>query len=962
MKNYIISFLLLILGLSVSSNTGFAQANIDSVLNVINNNLRTTFGNLAGTSYSNKNFHMVIHQVPESRFTTYSDSIEDFDIWYAQYFEMFYSALDTTILPRYDSLYSISSKSREDTVPILIQDFNFHKFRDSIVFQSDTFFVFDTVNDVLYDNPYRPNSPYVAGGIFKGTNFKKSVSFADPVFKIDPQLIIFDAYTASDFIEAQLQIDFGDGLGFVTINSQTVNYIPVTYSSMGWKTITYRIILANGTVLKKSKSRLFVQSNKTRASFGLIEPAFSINGLDIMVEKGCEEMPKKPLILLTGFDLNNDLSPESWFADYFQDGQLNDVLDYGYDVYIVKYANPNGSIIANAMKVVKLLEHLKCTTYADSEEQFVMMGIGVGGIIGRYALTWMENPLNRDGESCKPDNYHNTRLFVSIDAPQQGYNIPMSLQYLYKDSPRIIPRMGANRERMEDYRKKVIDSPMGKQLLIYHVDSENSQEYERHIDGQNFFSNLSNWGNYPQYCKKIAIANGMGNGDHQTHDVTQVPQPDHSTLIYGGSKLRFYLLFADFTLWESTYQLFTNPPGNGMLINQDATLKIPKIKLKFWKLEIIKSIVNALIDEKGKKFHATGSAQGGYQGMGYIGIDPDPVQLKNSFDWAAGGLQLSFLNSGDPVINASGSILGMEFMNSGTAYSDGYRFNFIPTVSALDKGFNWTTPSLANINHNYINSGSTMIMLGTPFDVISMGTQAFNPPYQVPQTNNVLWSIKQNNDHNSKIRNENVTQYNESGWLLDEIGTERLNLENYVQNWSAHFVAVDQIALYNGTNPHFQYPAGPPPQQMEGTFSKYNTYLKNTNVVPSFELGVGGNFYDLGPYNNVYNPIYTNFNVCNQFQGYAQKKENNTHDSEEQKLESFDVNIFPNPNSNFCTIELGTEENCHVQILDVIGKLVYNRQNVKEELKINTAHWLNGLYLVKVHRGKNVKTLKWMKL
>ena len=415
------------------------------------------------------------------------------------------------------------SKSREDTVPILIQDFNFHRFRDSLVFQSDTFFVFDTVNDVLYDNPSRPYSPYVSGGIFKGTNFKKAVSFADPVFKIDPQLIIYDTYTASDFNETQLQIDFGDGLGFITINSQAVNYIPVNYPSMGWKTITYRIILANGTVFKKSKSRIFVQSNKTAASFDLIDPNFTIDGLDIMVKEGCDDMPRKPIILLTGFDFNNDLSHRSWYSDYFRNGQLNDVLDYGYDLYIVKYDNPNGSVVTNAMKVVELLEHLKCTTYVRTDEQFVMIGIGVGGIIGRYALTWMENPLNRDGESCKPDNYHNTRLFMSIDAPQQGYNIPMSLQYLIKDSPRIVPRMGANRERMEDYREKVIDSPMGKQLLIYHVDSENSKEYERHIDGKNFFSNLNTLGDYPKYCKKIAIANGMGNGDHQTHDVTQVP-------------------------------------------------------------------------------------------------------------------------------------------------------------------------------------------------------------------------------------------------------------------------------------------------------------------------------------------------------------------------------------------------------------------------------------------------------
>jgi hypothetical protein len=611
------------------------------------------------------------------------------------------------------------------------------------------------------------------------------------------------------------------------------------------------------------------------------------------------------------------------------------------------------------MKVAELIEHLKCTTYVDSEEQFVMIGIGVGGIIGRYALTWMENPLNRDGESCKPDNYHNTRLFVSIDAPHQGYNIPMSLQYLIKDSPRIVPRMGANRERMEDYREKVIDSPMGKQLLIYHVDSENSKEYERHSEGKNFFTDLNNWGNYPKYCKKIAIANGMGNGDHQTHDVTQVPQPDHSTLVYGGSKLRFYILFLDFTLWESSYRLYTNPPGNGMLIDQEAALKIPTIKIEFWKVKILKTTLNSLIDEKGKNFHATGSAQGGYQGMGYIGIDPDPVQLKNSFDWAAGGLQLSFLNSGEPVVNASGSILGMEFMNSGTAYSDGYRFSFLPTVSALDKGFHWDDPSLEGINDPYIYSGSSSIMSTTPFDVISMGAPASNPPYENVQQNDVIWSIQQNNDHNSKIRNENVTQYNESGWLLDEIGTERLNLENYVQNWSAHFVAVDQIALYGGTNPHFQYPSGPPPQKMEGTFSRENWYIKNAGVIPSFELGVGGNFYDLGPYYQVYIPKYTKFDVCNQYEGYANKKD--TSEKEEESV-SLEIRVYPNPSTYYFDVELESDIFTQLQVVDITGRIMYTTKIAKGKLRVTTKNWPKGMYLVRLTGDNESKTLKWMKI
>jgi len=395
-----------------------------------------------------------------------------------------------------------------------------------------------------------------------------------------------------------------------------------------------------------------------------------------------------------------------------------------------------------------------------------------------------------------------------------------------------------------------------------------------------------------------------------------------------------------------------------MLVDQEAALKIPKIKIEFWKVVILKTTLNSLIDESGKNFHATGSAQGGYQGMGYIGIDPDPVQLKNSFDWAAGGLQLSFLNSGEPVVNASGSILGMEFMNSGTAYSDGYRFNFLPTVSAIDMGNIWSSVVPNNINQSYVNWGSNYIMNGTWFDVISMGAPAPNPPYENLQLNDVVWSIQQNNDHNSKIRNENVTQYNESGWLLYEIGTERLNLENYLQNWSAHFVAVDQIALYAGTNPHFQYPYGPPPQKMEGTFSKKETYKINTGVIPSFELGVGGNFYDLGPYYQVYIPKYTKFDVCNQYKGYANKKA----PSEQEYPVSLEIRVYPNPSTYYFEVELESEKYAQLQVVDITGRIMYTTNIDKGKLRITTKSWPKGMYLVRLTGDNESTTFKWMKI
>ena len=68
------SFLLLIL-LITTSNI-FAQQGIEDYIHGINMDLRKTFENLASPNYSNKQYHMSVHQVDESRFVSFGDSIE----------------------------------------------------------------------------------------------------------------------------------------------------------------------------------------------------------------------------------------------------------------------------------------------------------------------------------------------------------------------------------------------------------------------------------------------------------------------------------------------------------------------------------------------------------------------------------------------------------------------------------------------------------------------------------------------------------------------------------------------------------------------------------------------------------------------------------------------------------------------------------------------------------------------
>src|SRR5690554_3674026 len=71
-------------------------------------------------------------------------------------------------------------------------------------------------------------------------------------------------------------------------------------------------------------------------------------------------------------------------------------------------------------EVIKWVNQQKANN--GSTEPNVVLGQSMGGVISRYALVDMEeNNLN-----------HDTRLFISHDAPQQGANLPVSIQFMYR--------------------------------------------------------------------------------------------------------------------------------------------------------------------------------------------------------------------------------------------------------------------------------------------------------------------------------------------------------------------------------------------------------------------------------------------------------------------------------------------------------------------------------------------------
>ena len=145
----------------------------------------------------------------------------------------------------------------------------------------------------------------------------------------------------------------------------------------------------------------------------------------------------------------------------------------------------------------------------NSTEKLVVVGPSMGGLVSRWALKELEN----EGYN------HNTRLWISFDAPQQGANIPLSLQFLAEYGNKYSSLEKLNRAA-------------AKQMLVHHYLNNHVIEttyvigipiYKYGADGgapgfrDRFKNELSNLG-YPNptnnisKTRKIALVNGGKTG------------------------------------------------------------------------------------------------------------------------------------------------------------------------------------------------------------------------------------------------------------------------------------------------------------------------------------------------------------------------------------------------------------------------------------------------------------------
>ena len=131
-----------------------------------------------------------------------------------------------------------------------------------------------------------------------------------------------------------------------------------------------------------------------------------------------------------------------------------------------------------------MIREINSRLTAPAAEDIAIVGPSMGGQISRYALAYMEE---RNANSRNSEWDHKVRLWISIDSPHLGANLPMGVQSLIDQAA----RKGV--QTAIDFRDKELRSAASKQQLIeqHYVPGNNGwNPTPAYMDGRNYFSRI----------------------------------------------------------------------------------------------------------------------------------------------------------------------------------------------------------------------------------------------------------------------------------------------------------------------------------------------------------------------------------------------------------------------------------------------------------------------------------------
>lgn len=374
-----------------------------------------------------------------------------------------------------------NSSSTHQMVGVLFQPYNYivdNALTDNLIVYSNNR-VSDSYVGGVWQNPYAEDVLFgyafgYRGAISPNTTF--TITNIDTLSTLSFQSIMFDP---------------GDGGGFRSVSLG--NTLMVNYNEGGYHTTRLKVTYGghefqcHGMV-----DVLSTQNNAPAASrhpdtlsiFAKYQDKFYKARIcyDSSLDINNPLAITNPLIIAEGFDpwilrnkaLDHDYSGTTCYSSVMDDIESY-INDSPHTVFYIDWYNPEADIRANAEVLKNIIEWVN--DHKKPGDKNIVMGQSMGGLIARYALRDME----RHNES------HDTKMYISHDAPHLGANVSPGLLYLYWDVMGLTNNLFSDAvsilfDSYDDLKelRKLGNYQSVKQMLLLYMDSSqsyNSSQY-----------------------------------------------------------------------------------------------------------------------------------------------------------------------------------------------------------------------------------------------------------------------------------------------------------------------------------------------------------------------------------------------------------------------------------------------------------------------------------------------------
>lgn len=196
-----------------------------------------------------------------------------------------------------------------------------------------------------------------------------------------------------------------------------------------------------------------------------------------------------PVIYVEGYDPTNLVNADTLYDLLDQQGVV-DKLPSGADLIVLDFAEGGAKIQKNAFVLMELIHHvlLNKVNEDDTDVPLAVLGASMGGIIGRYALTYLEHI----------EYPHGTTIYGSVDSPHKYASVPRSIIGTFA--------FGSLFGEIGDA-EALFKSDAARQLLAISWDADPVS-----TPHEDLYAELAAMGNYPRYTRNIAFASGSAYG------------------------------------------------------------------------------------------------------------------------------------------------------------------------------------------------------------------------------------------------------------------------------------------------------------------------------------------------------------------------------------------------------------------------------------------------------------------